>query len=451
MTEKDGRPDGIPGAGDWDPPPASEALQNAATGWPAASSGNADERLADIRRRGRFIAAAFLLLLAAVLTVRLIWDADAALVAGGVGAVALFAVTAFLFIDLLQEDSKKAKRIRDRDLRYRQTLALLPEGVVILGEGWRIDWFNRQAMRHLGVGSADLGRSFLNFAKDEAFESWLSAQQFDAPCIRKAATGDRMLEVAAVAPDSRHTFIVTHDITERRRMDDMRRDFVANVSHELRTPLTVISGFLETEVETPGLPEELLSRHRALMVEQTRRMRQLLEDLLTLSGLENADDARDKESVVIAMPKLLEDVVREGETLSGGRHAFHSYAEDISLIGDPAEIRSAAMNLVSNAVRYTPEGGAITVSWKRDGTDAVFSVKDTGIGIEAKHIPRLTERFYRVDKGRSRATGGTGLGLAIVKHTLRRNGGTLVIESTPGKGSTFSMRFPEMRLFLPIG
>lgn len=250
-----------------------------------------------------------------------------------------------------------------------------------------------------------------------------------------------------VAPDLRHMMIVTHDVTERRRVDDMRRDFVANVSHELRTPLTVISGFLNMEVDAGKIPPEMLERHRQLMLEQATRMRSLLDDLLLLSSLENRDESDDADAEVIAMPKLLEDVVREGKALSLGRHHITLETEDISLIGDADEIRSAAMNLVSNAVRYTPEGGSIAVSWKRSGMGAALSVKDTGIGIEAKHIPRLTERFYRVDKGRSRDTGGTGLGLAIVKHVLRRNGGELQIESTPGKGSTFTMMFPESRIF----
>lgn len=253
--------------------------------------------------------------------------------------------------------------------------------------------------------------------------------------------------MAVVAPDLRHMMIVTHDVTERRRVDDMRRDFVANVSHELRTPLTVISGFLNMEVDAGKLPPEMLEHHRQLMLEQATRMRSLLDDLLLLSSLENKDESDDADAEVIAMPKLIEDVVREGKALSLGRHHITLEAEDISLIGDADEIRSAAMNLVSNAVRYTPEGGSIAVAWKRAGMGAALSVKDTGIGIEAKHIPRLTERFYRVDKGRSRDTGGTGLGLAIVKHVLRRNGGELLIESTPGKGSTFTMMFPESRIF----
>lgn len=301
-------------------------------------------------------------------------------------------------------------------------------------------------MEHFSLRPEALGASFFDAVTDEDFRRWLLARNYSRHYALQDHAG-RELEVAVVAPDLRHMMIVTHDVTERRRVDDMRRDFVANVSHELRTPLTVISGFLNMEVDAGKIPPEMLERHRQLMLEQATRMRSLLDDLLLLSSLENRDESDDADAEVIAMPKLLEDVVREGKALSLGRHHITLETEDISLIGDADEIRSAAMNLVSNAVRYTPEGGSIAVSWKRSGMGAALSVKDTGIGIEAKHIPRLTERFYRVDKGRSRDTGGTGLGLAIVKHVLRRNGGELQIESTPGKGSTFTMMFPESRIF----
>ena len=254
---------------------------------------------------------------------------------------------------------------------------------------------------------------------------------------------DEIYEISVVAPDLQHTLIVSHDVTAKRRVEDMRRDFVANVSHELRTPLTVIGGFFD-------LDAALEPHHVALIRDQVQRMRHIVDDLLMLSGLENRDETQTDESEVVAMHRIAEDVVREGEALSLGRHTFIQEIEDVSLLGHPDELRSAAMNLVSNAVRYTPDGGTITVRWGRSGMGAVFSVADTGIGIEAKHIPRLTERFYRADKGRSRQTGGTGLGLAIVKHVLRRNGGTLKIESTPGVGSVFSMHFPEERTFSPL-
>ena len=199
---------------------------------------------------------------------------------------------------------------------------------------------------------------------------------------------------------ARHMMIVTHDVTERLRIDEMRRDFVANVSHELRTPLTVISGFLD--IESQGkVPANVMQKHRELMLDQARRMQSLLDDLLLLSGLENRDETDSDDAEVISMTKLLEDVVNEGRALSLGRHVITLEACRASLVGEPSDIRSAAMNLVSNAVRYTPEGGRIDVRWFRTSSGAVLSVKDTGIGIEEKHIPRLTERFYRVDKVKS--------------------------------------------------
>ena len=393
---------------------------------PAPSS--SEERLKRLRRQSLWLAAAFIVICAfSVLS----WWREAReeiFWVWVVGMTVIFLINISLWRALVREDEKKAKRIRDRDQRYRQTLALLPEGVTILGEGWRIEWVNQRALEHFNITPEVVGRSFFDAVSDERLRRWLLERNFTKRFQMKTR-GDRDLDVAVVAPDSRHMMIVTHDVTERRRVDDMRRDFVANVSHELRTPLTVVA------------------RHRELMLEQATRMKSLLDDLLLLSSLENRDDQNDADAEVIAMPKLLEDVVREGRALSLEHHHIDLNCEDVSLIGQADEIRSAVMNLVSNAVRYTPEGGRITVTWARRGTGAALSVTDTGIGIEAKHIPRLTERFYRVDKGRSRGTGGTGLGLAIVKHVLRRNDGRLLIESTPGKGSTFMMVFPESRIF----
>ena len=399
-----------------------------------------------LRRRAMLLAAAFLLISIAAFFLNVGLQSDAVTIVWAASVILIFILAAGLWQSLLKEDEKKDKRIRDRDQRYRQTLALLPEGVTILGENWRLEWVNKSAMEHFGLRPESLGQSFFDSVKDPELRRWLLARNYARHYALKDRSG-RELEVAVVAPDARHMMIVTHDVTERRRVDDMRRDFVANVSHELRTPLTVISGFLNMEVDAGKTPPETIELHRKLMLEQATRMRSLLDDLLLLSSLENRDESEEADSEVIAMPKLLEDVVKEGRALSLGRHHIELETEDISLVGEADEIRSAAMNLVSNAVRYTPEGGTISVSWKRSGMGAALSVKDTGIGIEAKHIPRLTERFYRVDKGRSRGTGGTGLGLAIVKHVLRRNGGELLIESTPGKGSTFTMAFPESRIF----
>lgn len=399
----------------------------------------------NVRWRAKVLLICFAILLVAFVCLWLLASQQLALTVWGIGMVFLFVGSIFLFRDMEREDQKKAKRIRDRDTRYRQTLALMPEGVVILSENWTIDWINAKATEHFGITPQSVGKGLFEAFDDKDFQAWLCAGNYDKRF--SLSRGKRLYEVAVVAPDVRHALIVSHDVTERRQIDDMRREFVANVSHELRTPLTVISGFLEAEIDKKNVSPELEARHRELMLDQTRRMKTLLEDLLTLSTLESHDTPSVEEPVVIAMPKLVDDVVKEGRALSNDQHTIVTHIEDVSLIGQPEEIRSAAMNLLSNAIRYTPAGGTIEVTWKREGTGAIYSVKDTGIGIDAKHLPRLTERFYRVDKGRSRATGGTGLGLAIVKHILRRNGGELEVQSTLGKGSTFTIRFPESRVF----
>lgn len=412
----------------------------------APAPSDSEERLAALRRMSVMLAAAYLAAFGLAVAARGRFPEDAIFWCWSVATAVLFILGMTLWQSLMREDRIKARRIRDRDQRYRQTLALLPEGVVILGEGWRVEWVNARALEHLSLGPGCAGRSFFDSVHDEGLRRWLIERNFSGRFALEVPDG-RRLEVAVVAPDARHMMIVTHDSTERMRLDDMRRDFVANVSHELRTPLTVISGFLELESAPGSVPPETLARHRELMYEQARRMKSLLDDLLLLSSLENRDEHPDEDAEVIAVPRLIEDVAREGRALSAGRHEIVVRTEDVSLIGIADEIRSAAMNLVSNAVRYTPEGGSILITWHRFGMGAELAVKDTGIGIEARHIPRLTERFYRVDKGRSRGTGGTGLGLAIVKHILRRNGGELRVESVPGKGSTFALRFSESRVF----
>ncbi len=225
----------------------------------------------------------------------------------------------------------------------------------------------------------------------------------------------------------------------------MRRDFVANVSHELRTPLTVIGGFLETLSDEGHSDPETRKWALMLMTDQTKRMQHLVEDLLTLSQLEDTENLVRQENVDV--PEMLHQLYDEAQSLSAGRHRIKlSIDTGAKLLGNTAELRSAFSNLISNAIRYTTSGGDITLNWAvRDG-QGVFSVQDTGIGIEPEHIPRLTERFYRVDRGRSRETGGTGLGLAIVKHVLTCHQARLEITSEPGKGSCFSAWFPPARL-----
>ncbi|MGH7461913.1 MAG: phosphate regulon sensor histidine kinase PhoR, partial [Longimicrobiales bacterium] len=239
--------------------------------------------------------------------------------------------------------------------------------------------------------------------------------------------------------------ILGRDVSRWEQLETTRRDFIANVSHELRTPLTVVRGFLETLENLENPDPDMMKRSIRLMSQQTDRMTRLVEDLLRLSRLESAQNLLREED--INMPELLRSLHQEALALSGGRHRIRLRLEtDDWLKGNSDEMRSAFGNLVSNAVRYTPEGGEIELALERADAQVVFSVRDTGIGIEPQHINRLTERFYRVDKSRSRETGGTGLGLAIVKHVLMRHQARLDVESWPGKGSLFSVSFPDSRV-----
>jgi len=233
------------------------------------------------------------------------------------------------------------------------------------------------------------------------------------------------------------------DVTQTDRLDRMRRDFVANVSHELRTPLTVLAGFLETLQEIE-LEQDDRRRYLDMMAEQSKRMESIVQDLLTLSSIESAPPPTNE---VVDMASLIAKLRRDGEALSAGRHSIVAETDGLcDLRGSEPELVSAFGNLISNAVRYTPAGGTVRIEWKAGPEGAEFAVEDTGIGIEAKHLPRLTERFYRVDRGRSRDAGGTGLGLAIVKHSLNRHQAQLEIKSTPGVGSRFAAHFPASRI-----
>jgi two-component system phosphate regulon sensor histidine kinase PhoR len=240
--------------------------------------------------------------------------------------------------------------------------------------------------------------------------------------------------------ENRRQILVTHDVTENERIDRMRRDFIANASHELRTPLTVINGFLEINAMQPEMDAKTRAGHIKLMTEQGHRMQSLVEDMLTLTRLESVDFPLRPER--INMVNLLEQIVSEMHGLSVGKHQLFLENHGPDLMGGLEELRSAFTNLVSNAVRYTPAGGIITISWTSSAEGPLFRVTDSGIGISSEHISRLTERFYRVDKSRSRETQGTGLGLAIVKHVALRHKAQLSIESAEGSGSTFSILFP---------
>jgi two-component system phosphate regulon sensor histidine kinase PhoR len=238
--------------------------------------------------------------------------------------------------------------------------------------------------------------------------------------------------------------LISRDITRFESIETVRRDFVANVSHELRTPLTVVNGFVETLRDMPSLDNDMARRGLKLMGEQTQRMTHLVDDLLTLSKLDNALNMLQEKKV--EMRALLQTVYQEGLSLSKGRHNLRLELEsECGLLANAGELRSAFGNLISNAIRYTPQGGEIVLRWQERNGQPLFSVQDSGIGVASQHIPRLTERFYRVDNSRSRETGGTGLGLAIVKHVASRHQAQLEIVSEEGKGSTFSIAFPDKR------
>jgi two-component system phosphate regulon sensor histidine kinase PhoR len=277
------------------------------------------------------------------------------------------------------------------------------------------------------------------------FVDYLREGRFDRAVTVRTGAGasERVLSIRVVVYGREQRLILTRDVTQLERVERMRSEFVANVSHELRTPLTVIAGFLETLDDEP----DAAARHRyiGLMSEQSRRMLRLVEDLLTLSALESAPPPPMEE--VVDMGGLAARLAAEARALSGRRHRIEAEpAAAIDLIGSEKELASAFGNLVSNAVRYTPDGGVVRLAWRETDEGAEFAVEDTGMGIAPEHIPRLTERFYRVDRGRSRESGGTGLGLAIVKHALMRHGATLHVDSVPGQGSRFRARFSGARL-----
>ena len=342
---------------------------------------------------------------------------------------------------------RKEREQRIATLRYmEQATAALPEGVVILDEADHIEWCNPIAERHFGLdGVRDIGQQITYLVRQPEFVQYLAAHDFSEPLELRGARQDGLtLSIKLVPYSTNKKLLISNDITRFERIETMRRDFVANVSHELRTPLTVLNGFVETLCDMPSLENDMARRALNLMQEQTLRMERLVDDLLTLSKLDNALNALHEETVDV--PGLLRALFGEGQSLSGEQHALRlEMVSDCKLLGNAEELRSAFGNLISNAIRYTPQGGKVTLLWQEQAGQPVFSVQDSGIGIAAQHIPRLTERFYRVDHSRSRATGGTGLGLAIVKHVVQRHQAQLDIFSEEGKGSTFSIIFPVKR------
>ena len=342
-----------------------------------------------------------------------------------------------------QSESKLTASLED----FQLAGAAMPDGLVILNAVDRIEWCNPRAEQHFGLDcTRDVGQSITFLVRQPQFVEYLQRQDYGEPLtLRQSRGADYILSVQLVPYGDRQKLVISRDVTDLERVETMRRDFIANVSHELRTPLTVLGGFLETISDAGAAEGELLRRSLPLMTEQARRMQRLVEDLLTLSRLESSHNPVREEEVDV--PNLARTLYHDALALSAGRHrVLLDLAGDEGLLAAEEELRSAFSNLISNAIRYTPERGELTIGWRRRGEEAVFSVRDTGIGIASQHIPRLTERFYRVDRSRSRETGGTGLGLAIVKHVLNRHQGRLEITSEPGHGSTFAAVFPAERV-----
>jgi two-component system phosphate regulon sensor histidine kinase PhoR len=349
---------------------------------------------------------------------------------------------------LVKSLKQKIRNIEQQHDHFIEAFQASPNGIVMLDDGDHIEWCNSIAERFFGLNFKRDALQRINFLiRRPEFIQYLSRRSFDEPLLleRMGPNGSLSLLIQAFPFGQKRHLLLIQNVTDLQKADAMRRDFVANVSHEMRTPITVLMGFLET-VQSLNLEKSQQDQYFEMMMSQAQRMKSLVEDLLTLANLEsNALPASSNEVKVKTLMALLKN---DAEALSQGRHALSfEMNSDGNLLGDEREILSAFSNLVSNAIRYTPDIGAINVRWSvnKEG-QGEFSVTDTGPGIASEHLSRLTERFYRVDRSRSRDTGGTGLGLAIVKHIASRHQAQLLIESTPGKGSIFTLRFPKDRI-----
>ncbi|SEO69534.1 phosphate regulon sensor histidine kinase PhoR [Aquisalimonas asiatica] len=346
-----------------------------------------------------------------------------------------------------RRNRRRKKRLGAILHEFRQSTAAMPDGTVVLAPDNRIVWFNAAAQRLLHLQSPDdMGQHVLNLIRSPALKAYFDTGSFQEAVEMTSPFDDATRLSMQVIPYGRdQRLLIARDITRLHRLEQVRRDFVANASHELRTPLTVISGYLESMRDDDGAAAREWRKPVQEMHNQAGRMRQILEDLLTLSRLDAQPDPGAEERVDVAA--LVRGICRDGRMTATNRITVDCDSDErIGLRGVHSELRSAFGNLVQNAVKYSTAGGEVHVRWYRDGDTACLDVVDSGIGIPQKHIPRLTERFYRVDDGRSRDRGGTGLGLSIVRHALQRHDASLEIHSRPGEGSTFRCRFPAERI-----
>jgi len=332
--------------------------------------------------------------------------------------------------------------------RFQEAAAAMPDGIVILRSNDEIEWFNGAARKLLGLRTPhDVGQAITNLLRHPLFMNYLSRLDYAEPLIISSPQDDNtILSIHLVPYGKEQRLLVAQNITRLQRLEDMRRNFVANVSHELKTPLTVIMGYLEMIIDMEDDCTRQWDRQLQQMSHQAQRMQGIVEDLLLLSRLETQE--ANKVDHEINVPEMMSHLINDAKILSGDQNHIIEFNIDkqLALYGNESELKSAFSNLIFNAIRYTPEGGKIIINWRSDNEQALLEVCDTGVGIASHHIPRLTERFYRVDVARSRETGGTGLGLAIVKHVLNRHEAQLRITSRIGEGSQFQCIFPKTRV-----
>ncbi len=333
----------------------------------------------------------------------------------------------------------------------RRSTAALPDGVIILSTQNEILWFNRQAARLMGLKRpVDVGLRVDNLIRSPEFVRYLHGDDFSTPLvIRPPVQTELYLALQVVPYGAGQSLLLVRDVTRQMRLEEMRKDFVANASHELRTPLTVISGYLDTLADDSSIDVAWAGPIKDMRA-QAQRMNTIIADLLELSRLESTDGEAVREPIDVPsmLQRMQRDALARGER---PRQILLDLESEDGLYGAPQELESAFTNLLVNGMKYTPAEGTVRMRWWNDEEGAYFAVSDTGIGIPAEHIPRLTERFYRVDAGRSRERGGSGLGLAIVKHALQLHGGWLEVQSVEGKGSTFTCHFPLQRIYQMAG
>ncbi|WP_428633631.1 phosphate regulon sensor histidine kinase PhoR, partial [Sedimenticola sp.] len=339
---------------------------------------------------------------------------------------------------------KKRKRLAGVLKRFQESTKAMPDGAVVVNQDGRIEWSNASAQKFLGLRNRDVGHHLGNLVRDPRFAKLL--RQGSGKVLFPSPVEEKITLLAVVVEYAkRQTLVLIRDVTEMQRTEQIRRDFVANVSHELRTPLTVISGYVEAMQFQQQMAPDQMEAIIAELAKQANRMRQIVSDLLQLARLEASTGPAPLEPV--GMDRLIRTSLEEHRALAEEKRQTIrlSVNAEYDLLGNPQEMHLVVSNLLSNAIRYTPEGGEIEVGWHGSQQALEFFVNDNGVGIPKSQVPRVTERFYRVDAGRSRNEGGTGLGLSIVKHALDRHQATLIVESTPGQGSRFSCLFPASR------